>query len=110
MKQRDGKQRRFPAPEIYGAEERFDDAQEQLSGPKTVRALGELLKPSELREVAVGILLDCTQATHKQDILENAEAVNGWIATAEAISTTRKRFSSIKKTMEETRAKYQKTE
>jgi len=100
----------LPAPETYGAEERWADALEQLPTPEMIGTLMGLLKPDELREVAEGILLDCTEATRKQDILENAEAINSWIATAEEIITTRKRFSSLKKTMEEIRAKYQKTE
>ncbi|MYC37897.1 MAG: hypothetical protein F4X66_13440 [Chloroflexi bacterium] len=100
----------LPVPETYGDVERLADAMEQLPTPEMVEALMGLLKPDELREVAEGILLDCTEATRKQDILENAEAINSWIATAEEIITTRKRFSSLKKTMEEIRAKYQKTE
>ena len=100
----------LPAPETYGAEERLADALQQLPTHDMIGTLMGLLKPDELREIAEGILLDCTQATRKQDILENAEAINGWIATAEEIITTRKRFSSLQKTMEEIRTKYQKTE
>ena len=100
----------LPAPESYGDEERLADAMEQLPTPEMVGTLMGLLKPDELREVAEGILLDCAQATRKQDILENAEAINSWIATAEEIITTRKRFRAIQKTREEIRAKYQKTE
>ena len=100
----------LPAPETYGAQERLAEALEQLPTPEMIGKLMGLLKPDELREVAEGLLLDCAQATRKQDILENAEAINSWIATAEEIITTRKRFGSLKKTMEEIRAKYQKTE
>lgn len=99
-----------PAPETYEPEERWADALEQLPTPEMIGTLMGLLKPDELREVAEGILLDCAQATRRQDILENAEAINSWIATAEEIITTRKTFPAIKKTMEEIRAKYQKTE
>ena len=99
----------LPAPESYGVEERLADAMEQLPTPEMIGTLMGLLKPDELREVAEGILLDCAQATRKQDILENAEAINSWIATAEEIITTRKRFRAIQKTREEIRAKYQKT-
>ena len=100
----------LPDPETYGAKERLADAMEQLPTSEMIGTLMGLLKPNELREVAEGILLDCTQATRKQDILENAEAINSWIATAEEIITTRKRFRAIQKTREEIRAKYQKTE
>ena len=105
-----GSSEELPAPETYGAEERLADALEQLPTPAMIGRLMELLKPDELREVAEGIMLDCTEATRKQDILENAEAINSWIATAEEIITTRKRFRTIQKTREEIRAKYQKTE
>lgn len=100
----------LPAPGTYGAEERFADALEQLPTPQMVRTLGELLKPDELREVAEGLLIDCAQAVRKGSLLEGAEAINSWVATAEEIITTRGRFSALKKTMEEIRSKYQKTE
>ena len=94
----------------YGAKERLADALEQLPTPEMIGTLLGRLKPDELREVAEGMLLDCAQTTRKQDMLENAEAINSWIATAEEIITTRKRFRAIQKTREEIRAKYQKTE
>ena len=100
----------LPAPELYGAEERLADALKQLPTPEMVGTLMGLLKPDELREVAEGMLLDCTQATRKQDILENAEAINSWIATAEEIIATRKRFRFIKKTREEIKSQKQGTE
>ena len=100
----------LPDPESYGAKERLADAMEQLPTPEMIETLMGLLKPDELREVAEGILLDCAQATRNGNLLENAEAINSWIATAEEIITTRKRFRAIQKTREEIRAKYQKTE
>ena len=100
----------LPDPKNYGAEERLADALEQLPTSEMIGTLMGLLKPDELREVAEGILLNCAQATRNGNLLENAEAINSWIATAEEIITTRDRFPAIKKTMEEIRAKYQKTE
>ena len=100
----------LPDPATYGAKERLADAMEQLPTPEMIGTLMGLLKPDELREVAEGILLDSTEATRNGNLLENAEAINSWIATAEEIITTRDRFPAIKKTMEEIRAKYQKTE
>ena len=100
----------LPAPETYGAEERLADALEQLPTPEVARTLVESLKLDELRELAGGLLTDCAQATRNGSLLESAEAIAGWTATAEEIITTRGRFSALKKTMEEIRAKYQKTE
>ena len=100
----------LPDPETYGAAERLTDALEQLPTPTMIGRLMELLEPDELREVAEGILLDSTEATRNGNLLANAEAINSWIATSEEIITTRKTFPAIKKTMEEIRAKYQKTE
>ena len=99
----------LPAPGTYGAEARFADALTQLPTPEMVRTLGELLKPDELREVAEGLLIDCAQAARNGSLLESAEAIAGWVATAEEIITTRGRFSALEKTMAEIRARHQKT-
>ena len=101
----------LPAPETYGAEERLADALEQLPTPEMVRTLGELLKPDELREVAEGLLIDCAQAVRKGNLLESAEGHKQLDSDGgRDYHDQRGRFSSLKKTMEEIRAKYQKTE
>ena len=99
----------LPSPENYGAKERFADALEQLPTPEMARTLAELLKPDELRELAEGLLADCAQAARNGSLLESAEAIVGWTATAEEMITTRGRFGALKKTMDEIRAKYEKT-
>ena len=100
----------LPAPGTYGAEARFADALKQFPTPEMARTLVESLKPDELREVAEGLLIDCAQAVRKGSLLESAETINSWVATAEEIITTRGRFGALKKTMEEIRARHQKTE
>jgi hypothetical protein len=85
----------------HGPEERLSDALDQLPTPGMVRVLIESLKPTELRELAEGVLNDCTQATRRGDLLENAESINSWIATAEETINTRRKYRSIKAAREE---------
>ena len=99
-----------PAIPPYGAEERLADALKQLPTPDMVQKLVGLLKPDELREVAAGLLADCAQAARNGNLLESAEAINSWVATAEEIVTTRKRFRYIKQTREDLKSPKPKAE
>ena len=46
----------------HGPEERLSDALDQLPTPSMVRVLIESLKPTELRELAEGVLNDCSRS------------------------------------------------
>lgn len=79
----------------YTREDRLFDELGQLPDQETIRMLVPLLRIKELRELAEGILNDCTQASRNRDILENAAAINSWVATAEEMVNSRRKFRFI---------------
>ena len=82
--------RRYDEPQSNGAfrlepytrEDRLFDELGQLPDQETVRTLVALLRTRELRNLAEGILNDCTQASRNRDILVVSQPRNssysGW--------------------------------
>ena len=63
--------------------ELWSHQEEQFPSEEHIRALVPLLRPSELRELTVGLLADVLVGCKKKDLLQVAMDVNGWVATAE---------------------------
>ena len=84
------------ALEPYSLEDRLFDELEQLPTPQLVGMLIRLMKPIELRELSEGVLNDCIQATHQQSLLDVANALNSWIATAEETVASRRKYRHIR--------------
>ena len=83
----------------YTPEDRLLDELAQLPTPDVIRALIELMKPIELRELSEGVLNDCIRCikvTPNQSTLEIANIINCWIATAEETVSSRKKLRFIK--------------
>ena len=81
--------------ERYSPEDALLDALEELPTPSQVRRLIELLRHKELKEVAEGILNDCSEAAKTLQPSEYANAVNSWMATAEEIIANRRTYRYI---------------
>ena len=85
--------------EDHKAESSLDDAwQEQIEQfitEEQVQVLVQLLRTSELRETLAGVLSDCMNACRDKNLLELAEILNGWIATAEEMAGSRRKLRHI---------------
>jgi len=57
--------------------------EEQFPSEKHIQALIPLLKPSELRELTTILVTEVVAGCRNKDLLQVAEDVNGWVATAE---------------------------
>ena len=57
--------------------------EEQFPTDEHIQALVPLLRPSELRELTAILLTDVVSGCKKKDLLQVAEDVNCWVATAE---------------------------
>ena len=79
----------------YTSEDMLLDQLEQLPSAEQVSVLVKLLRAPELREIAAGVIIDVTTGCKVSDSLEVAKAVNGWIATAEEIVTSRRKLRHI---------------
>ena len=60
-----------------------------------------LLRPSELQELTVELLTDVLAGCKKKDLLQVAEDVNGWVATAEEYVEFRGKRKQILKARED---------
>lgn len=67
----------------------------QLPTAEQAAQLVQLLRPAELRELAVGLITDTAAACHSENLQAAAEAVNGWVATAEEMSLSRRKLRHI---------------
>lgn len=67
----------------------------QLPTEEQARILVGLLRPAELRELAAGLVTDAAAGCKAESLLEVAEAVNGWVATAEEMATSRRKLRHI---------------
>ena len=81
--------------EPYTREDVWLDQIEQLPSEEQVHILLGLLRAPELREIAAGIINDSAVACKVGDSLEVAKAINGWIATAEELATSRRKLRYI---------------
>ncbi len=57
--------------------------EEQFPSKERIQALVPLLRPSELQELTTILLTDVVAGCKKKDLLQVAEDVNSWVATAE---------------------------
>ena len=67
----------------------------QLPTEEQARILVELLRPAELRELAAGLITEAAAGCKAESLTEVAEAVNGWVATAEEMATSRRKLRHI---------------
>ncbi len=81
--------------EVYTLEDAWRDQLAQLPSEEQVSALVTMLHTSELREIAAGIINDVIIGCKAGNIVEVAEAVNGWIATAEETLASRRKLRHI---------------
>ena len=81
--------------EVYTLEDAWRDQLAQLPSEEQVSALVTMLHASELREIAAGIINDIVIGCKAGNIVEVAEAVNGWIATAEETVASRRKLRHI---------------
>ena len=79
----------------YTPEEAWQDQVAQLPTEEQVRILTELLRPAELRELAAGLIIDAVAGCKSKSLLDVAESVNGWVATAEELSASRRKLRHI---------------
>ena len=77
------------------AEDRWLDQLGQFPSEEQVHKLVQLLRPSELREIAAGIVTDSIAGCRANNFLEVAEAINGWVATAEETVASRRKLRHI---------------
>ncbi len=81
--------------EVYTLEGEWRDQLAQLPSEEQLSALVTMLHTSELREIAAGIINDIVMGCKAGNIVEVAEAVNGWIATAEETVASRRKLRHI---------------
>ena len=81
--------------EVYTLKDTWRDQLAQLPSEEQVSALVTMLHTSELREIAAGIINDIVTGCKAGNIIEVAEAVNGWIATAEETVASRRKLKHI---------------
>ena len=81
--------------EVYTLEDAWRDQLAQLPSEEQVSALVTMLHTSELREIAADIINDVIIGCKAGNIVEVAEAVNGWIATAEETVAYRRKLRHI---------------
>lgn len=77
--------------------------EEQFPSEEHIQALIPLLRPAELRELTTILLTDVVAGCKKKDLLQVAEDVNGWVATAEEYVEFRGKRREILKAREEIR-------
>ncbi len=71
------------------------DQLEQLPDGAERLILVQLLRTSELREVLDGLITDVIAACQAESLPAVAEAVNGWVATAEETVASRRKLRHI---------------
>ena len=81
--------------------ELWDHQEEQFPSEEHIRALVPLLRPAELRELTVELVTDVLAGCRKKDLLQVAEDVNGWVATAEEYVEFRGKRREILKARED---------
>lgn len=81
--------------EPYTREDAWLDQLERLPSKEQVQRLLALLRITELREIAQGVIIDCAAGCKAGDLLEVAQTINNWAATAEEIASSRKRLRFI---------------
>lgn len=57
--------------------------EEQFPSEEHIRSLVPMLRPSELQELTTILLTGVVAGCRKRDLLQVAEDLNGWVATAE---------------------------
>ena len=67
----------------------------QLPTEEQARILVGLLRPAELRELAAGLITETAAGYKAESLPEVVEAVNGWVATAEEMATSRRKLRHI---------------
>jgi hypothetical protein len=77
--------------------------EEQFPSDEHIRALVPLLRSSELRELTAILLTEVIAGCKDRDLLQVAEDVNGWIATAEEYVEFRAKRRHILNARENTR-------
>ncbi len=76
--------------------------EEQFPSEEHIRSLVAMLRPSELQELAASLVADVVGGCKKRDLLQVAEDVNGWVATAEEYVQFREKRGQILKAREDT--------
>ena len=79
----------------YISEKDLREQLAQLPTAEQAAALVQRLRPAELRELAAGLITDTAAACQSENVLAAAEAVNGWVATAEEMSLSRRKLRHI---------------
>lgn len=75
--------------------------EEQFPSEEHIRSLVPLLRLSELRELTSELLTDVLAGCKKKDLLQVAEDLNGWVATAEEYVEFRGKRKQILKARED---------
>ena len=81
--------------------ERWSFQEEQFPTDEHIQALIPLLRPAELRELTTILLTDVVAGCKKKDLLQVAQDVNGWVATAEEYVEFRGKRRQILKARED---------
>ena len=82
--------------------EMWSQQEEQFPSEEHSRSLVAMLNPSELQELAAILVTDVVGGCKKRDLLQVAEDVNGWVATAEEYVQFREKRGQILKAREVT--------
>ena len=81
--------------EPYSPEDALMDALQDLPTPDQVATLVGLLRYKELKEVAAGVINDCSKAALENQPMGCATAIVSWVATGEEIVTNRRSLKYI---------------
>ena len=81
--------------------ERWSFQEEQFPTDEHIQALIPLLRPAELRELTTILVTEVVAGCKKKDLLQVAEDVNGWVATAEEYVEFRGKRKKILKARED---------
>ena len=81
--------------------ERWSFQEEQFPTDEHIQALIPLLRPAELRELTTILVTEVVAGCKKKDLLQVAQDVNGWVATAEEYVEFRGKRKQILKARED---------
>ena len=81
--------------------EKWSFQEEQFPTDEHIQALIPLLRPAELRELTTILVTEVVAGCKKKDLLQVAQDVNGWVATAEEYVEFRGKRKQILKARED---------
>ena len=74
---------------MYLMDSDLQDNLNKMIGVEQATTLSALLKHKDARKVLAGLIVDVSEACKRDNLVEVAEAVNSWVATAEEMVVTR---------------------